>query len=148
MDQQPIQPVQNQKPEVQKNPRVLWWLVIMLVAALGLGIWSKVSKHEANTNVNTPAANTNVVANTNATTSYLYPGKDGKTALELLKVAYPNTVTKTSGSLGEYVTSINGREAASNEYWQLLVNGKSSDVGASQYLTKSTDVLEWKLTSF
>lgn len=153
--QQPVQPTPKQKPEVQKVSRSLWWLAVMVAAALGLGVWSWVSKDQtnanvnaSNANVNTSTANVNVVANTNTAASYLYPGKDGKNALELLKLAYPNTTTKSSGSLGEYVTSINGREAGSNEYWQFLVNGKSSDVGASTYVTKSTDMIEWKLTSF
>lgn len=153
--QQPVQPVPNQKPEVQKASRSLWWLAVMVVVALGLGVWSWVSKDQSNANVNasnanvnTSTANVNVGANTNTAASYLYPGKDGKNAMELLKVAYPSTVTKTSGSLGEYVTGINGKEAGSNEYWQFLVNGKSSDVGASSYITKSTDTIEWKLTAF
>jgi len=112
----------------------------MLVAALGLGLWSKVTKHEVNANVNSASS-------TNAATSYLYPGRDGKTALELLKVAYPDTTTKSSGSLGELVTSINGKEAGSNEYWEFLVNGVAATVGAGSYVTKSTDMIEWKLTS-
>jgi hypothetical protein len=119
----------------------------MLVAALGLGIWSQVNKQETNVNVNTPVANANVVT-TNAATTYLYPGQDGKTALELLKGAYPSTVTKSSGSLGEQVMSINGKEAGSNEFWEFLVNGTAATVGASTYVTKSTDMIEWKLTSF
>lgn len=120
----------------------------MIVVALGLGVWSRVSKYKANTNGNTPTANTNVAVNTNAATSYLYSGQDGKTALELLKTAYPNTTTKSSGSLGEQVMSINGKEAKSNEYWQFLVNGTAATVGAGSYVTKSTDMIEWRLTSF
>ncbi len=120
----------------------------MLVIALGLGVWARVSKDEVSENLNVPTANANSTVNASAATSYLYPGKDGKTALELLKVAYPSTVTKSSGSLGEQVVSINGREAGSNEYWQFLVNGTAADVGAGAYMTKSTDMVEWKLTSF
>jgi len=119
----------------------------MLVAALGLGIWSQANKHESNVNVDTPVANANI-GTTNAATTYLYPGQDGKTALELLKGAYPSTVTKSSGSLGEQVMSINGKEAGSNEFWEFLVNGTAATVGASTYVTKSTDMIEWKLTSF
>jgi hypothetical protein len=149
MDQQSsVQPAKKQIPEVPKATRSLWWLVVMLAVALGLGVWARMSKDEANTNVNTPAANTNVAANTNAATTYLYPGQDGKNALELLKLAYPNTATKSSGSLGEQVMSINGQEAGSNEFWEFLVNGAAATVGAGSYVTKSTDMIEWKLTSF
>jgi hypothetical protein len=126
-----------------KQNKVLWWLPAMLVVALGLGVWSWVAKESTNTN------NTNVANhNTNVATSYRYPGQDGKNALELLKTTYPNTTTKTSGSLGEQVMSINGIEAKSNEYWEFLVNGAAASVGAGAYVTKSTDTITWKLTSF
>ena len=152
MDQpQSVPPVQNQKPIVQHASRSLWWLAVIVVVALGLSLWSWVNKDSANTNTanaNTAGQNSNVSQNTNAAATYSYAGQDGKTALELLKAVYPNTRTKVSGSLGEQVMGINGREAGSNEYWQFLVNGKAADVGPSAYVTKSTDMIEWKLTSF
>ncbi len=128
-----------------KKQRSLWWLVVLVVAALGVSIWSWVSKDSANSNTaptNTATQNVNV-----APTTYTYPGQDGKNALELLKTAYPNTTTKTS-SLGEYVTAINGVEAASNQGWVYTVNGAEVTVGADKYVTKSADIVEWKLTSF
>lgn len=90
---------------------------------------------------------TNVNAQSVAT-SFTYPGQDGKTALELLKAKYPQTSTKTAEGMGEYVTGINCRDAGASEYWEFKVNGISSEVGAGTYVTKSTDTLEWKLTSF
>lgn len=146
----------NQQPVAQKS-RSLWLVIALGIVALVAGVWAWMGNNNANTN-STSTANTNVVtqnvntaaANTNtaAVTTYSYKGQDGKTALELLKAAYPKSTTKTSGSLGEYVTGINGQEAGTSEYWEFLVNGKSSAVGAGSYVTKSTDTLEWKLTSF
>ena len=78
----------------------------------------------------------------------MYSGQDGKTALELLKLAYPNTTTKTAASLGEYVTGIDGHEASSSQFWKFSVNGTESSVGAGSYVTKSADVIMWELTSF
>jgi hypothetical protein len=97
-------------------------------------------------NVNS-AANANSATNTNTATTYLYPGQDGKSALELLKVKFPNTTTNKSDQ-GEYVTGINGITAGSKQYWKFLVNGKEAPVGADTYKTKSTDVISWELSSF
>jgi hypothetical protein len=97
-------------------------------------------------NINS-AANLNSSTNTNAATTYMYPGQDGKNALELLKAKFTDTTTKTS-NLGEYVTGINGVTASDKQYWKFLVNGKEAAVGADKYVTKSTDVISWELTSF
>ncbi len=137
-----------------KNPRVLWWLAVVLAAAIGVSIWSKVAPHKANGNTNAPT-NVNVAQNVNqapantnsATANYTYPGQDGQTALALLKTAYPNTVTKTS-SIGEYVTAINGQAASGNQGWIFKVNGAEPAVGADKYVTKSSDTIEWDLASF
>lgn len=143
----------SQQPVVQKS-RSVWLAIALLVVGIGAGAWAWNSNRSATNgvsdNANVAVQNVNAAANTNtvSATTYSYAGQDGKTALELLKIAYPNSTTKTSGSLGEYVTGINGREAGSSEFWELFVNGTSSSVGASAYVTKSTDTLEWKLTSF
>lgn len=76
-----------------------------------------------------------------------YKGKDGITALVLLQ---DNATIVTSGT-GEmaYVTTINGVTAnPKNQYWQLFLNDKSASVGAGSLVTKSTDTITWKLSSF
>lgn len=76
-----------------------------------------------------------------------YKGKDGITALALLQ---ENATIVTSGT-GEmaYVTTINGVTAnPKNQYWQLFLNDKSASVGAGSLVTKSTDTITWKLSSF
>ncbi len=74
-----------------------------------------------------------------------YNGQDGITAGEL--IAQVATIKKDSYGM---VASINGLEPDSkkNQYWQFLVNGVSSTVGADTYVTKSTDIITWEITSF
>ncbi len=73
-----------------------------------------------------------------------YQGEEGKNALDLLKAKY-KVETKSFGSAGEFVESINGVKPDSKHFWKFFVNGKSASVGASSYVTKSSDVLEWKI---
>ena len=75
-----------------------------------------------------------------------YNGREGKNALELLKSTY-TVETKSYGSAGEFVESINGIKPDANHFWEFFVNGKSASVGAGSYITKSDDVLEWKLNT-
>ena len=74
----------------------------------------------------------------------VYQGQDNKTALEILQADY-QVETETFAGVGEFVKSINGIAPASDQFWAFYVNGESSNVGASQYQTKSTDKIEWKL---
>lgn len=85
---------------------------------------------------------------TNDNKQITYRGKDGITALALLgQVAK----VETSGT-GEmaFVTSINGVSADStkNEYWAFDINGQPATVGAGSYVTKNSDTITWKLSSF
>ncbi len=73
-----------------------------------------------------------------------YNGQEGKNALELLKAKY-TVETKSYGSAGEFVESINGVKPDTKHFWKFFVNGKSASVGAGSYVTKDSDVLEWKL---
>ncbi len=51
---------------------------------------------------------------------------------------------RTFPSLGFFVDEINGQKNAKGFYWTLYVNGVYSTVGASQYVVKTGDVIEWK----
>lgn len=75
---------------------------------------------------------------------FSYNGLEGQDALSLLKLAYA-VETKDFGSLGEMVVGINGVKPAKDEFWAFYVNGQSSNVGASSYITKNDDKIEWKL---
>lgn len=71
-----------------------------------------------------------------------YDGQDGKTALELLKTRA--TIETQDFSVGIYVTSINGVQNSQDHYWMFYLNGELSSVGADQYVTKSSDKIEWR----
>jgi hypothetical protein len=73
-----------------------------------------------------------------------YQGQEGKNALELLKQKYPVEVKSFSG-VGEFVDAINGVKPDEKHFWSFYVNGAQSNTGASTYITKSSDVIEWKL---
>ena len=78
------------------------------------------------------------------TTTITYPGVEGKNALELLKASHVVKTQEFAGA-GEFVSEINGVAPDANHFWSFYVNGEQSQVGASQYITKSTDTIEWKL---
>lgn len=87
------------------------------------------------------------VLGTSASKELTYNGKDGVTALVLLEKT-AKVVTSGTGD-GAFVTSINGLEAnPKNEFWSFNVNGEPAVVGAGSYVTKSSDVITWKLSSF
>ncbi len=75
--------------------------------------------------------------------SYRYTEK--QTALQLLKATHA-VETKSYGDMGEFVLSIDGIKPDSKHFWEFIVNGKSSNVGASSYILKAGDKVEWKLT--
>jgi hypothetical protein len=77
-----------------------------------------------------------------------YAGKVGKTALELLQT---HAIAEVSGAgTSAFVTGINGRMAdnAKKEFWAFYINGKPSQVGAGSYVTKTGDVIEWKIETY
>ncbi|HEV8601091.1 MAG TPA: DUF4430 domain-containing protein [Patescibacteria group bacterium] len=73
-----------------------------------------------------------------------YKGVDGKNALELLQASHQVEVKHYS--FGDMVISIDGVMPDPNtHFWSFYVNGQLSQVGASAYVTKSSDILEWKI---
>jgi len=75
-----------------------------------------------------------------------YQGVEGKNALELLKESHEVETQKFD--FGELVSSIDGQASdPSTNFWAFYVNGKMAQVGASDYQTKTSDTIEWKLDS-
>ncbi len=128
----------------------------ILVLALGLtlagascGLTTKVQNTNSavvNTTVTTnTAANANVTANTNAATvsSVTYAGQDGKNALELLQVHH-----QVDTSAQGFVNAIDSKKPGDHEFWAFYVNGDQAQVGAKDFVTKTTDAIEWKLEKY
>ena len=77
------------------------------------------------------------------TTTIEYQGQDGQTALDLLKNAH--RVEAKHYSFGDLVTSIDGIAPDSKHFWSFYINGQFSQVGASTYVTKSSDQIKWQI---
>lgn len=74
----------------------------------------------------------------------------GKNVLDAtISVTNGNTLSTGSG-INAFVTAINGRVADSkkHEFWELIINGKSSDVGAGSAIVKNNDKIEWKISTY
>jgi len=56
--------------------------------------------------------------------------------------------TDYGGNMGIFITSFNGINAASNQYFEFRVNGVSSTLGVSGYKCNDGDKLDFVLTSF
>ena len=73
-----------------------------------------------------------------------YVGKKDSTALAQLKEQTEGVTTKPS-SFGEYVDSIGAyRGGQDGKYWRFYVDGKMASVGASTYVSKGGETIEWK----
>jgi hypothetical protein len=74
----------------------------------------------------------------------------GSTAWDAITAAVgPENVkfTDYGGSLGVFINGFYGVVPAGNAYWEFGVNGKSSDVGVSQYIVQDRDVIEFHISS-
>jgi hypothetical protein len=75
-----------------------------------------------------------------------YEGRDGRTALDLLREA-GHDVRVTESSLGDYVTAIGDVEATGSGWWTFTANGKLPNVGADAYVTSTGEAIEWRFGS-
>lgn len=89
--------------------------------------------------------NGTIVLPTVAVETISYKGKNGVDALTLLKAR--TTVEQDKSGL---VVAINDKkaDAKKREYWAFYVNGKMATVGPSDYKTKDTDMIEWKIERY
>lgn len=68
------------------------------------------------------------------------------TVYDILTISHKVTATSYGSGMGEFVQSIDGITPDSKHFWELYINGKSSNVGASTYVLKDGDIIEWKLS--
>ena len=125
--------------------QLLALLVVSVIAIGGIYVFDGAKDKPASTAdaVTTSQVATASISADGKTASYM--GVDGKTALELLK-SYTKSDTKTFSGLGEYVVSINGLVSDDGKnYWSFYINDVAAQVGAGDYVTKSTDKIEWRL---
>ena len=75
--------------------------------------------------------------------------KDGSVYYVMTTLASSTTAhftfkAKEYPGMGYLIEEINGVKGANGKYWTFYVNGKSSDVGVSQYKLKNGDVIDWR----
>jgi hypothetical protein len=112
--------------------------VVVAVIIIAAGVGSGIYIHDNNSG--------HVQTTTNSQhqiTQISYAGKNGENAFVLLK-KYA-TVQAKHYSFGYLVTSIDGVVGSGSKYWTFFVNGREASVGASSYITKSSDKITWKL---
>jgi len=138
------------------------FVIVSIIAVIGI-IYAFTQKpvYPSNTNLETtqdqnndslPSTNTSVRPGDGddiqsvqlvPTTTIEYKGQDGKNALELLLASHQ--VEYKHYDFGDMVTTIDGITPDSSHFWALYVNDQFSQVGASAYITKSTDTLRWQI---
>lgn len=69
----------------------------------------------------------------------------GASAYDLLTIEHKVTSINYGSGMGEMVLSIDGIKPDNKHFWEFLVNGKFSNLGASNYVLKDGDEVEWKL---
>lgn len=76
---------------------------------------------------------------------FSYKGQSGKNALSLL-----GEKAEISRDKSGMVASINGRvvDQSKHEFWAFFVNGKLASVGPADYITRATDIVEWKIQTY
>lgn len=82
------------------------------------------------------------------TSTYSLPVHANETALDLMRTAASSTSFRFSGkeypSMGLFVDSIDGIPSHNGMDWFLYLNGKSSELGASEAPVHAGDVVEWR----
>ena len=120
---------------------------VLVVLGLGTGglIWANQSKKSTTTSTSQTQTKTTTI---DATPTVTYKGQSGETALALLQKIAKVDMTGTGDNA--YVTGINGVSADSTkkQYWEFDINGTSASVGAGSYVTKDTDTITWKLSTY
>jgi hypothetical protein len=121
-----------------------WVLAAAALTFTGCGNDAKVER--ANAHASTATSSTTAGAPDRDLHRIAYDGKDGETALELLRDAGYD-VTLEHSSLGDYVTAIGDVAATKSQYWQYEVDGKLPNVGADAFETTDGQRVEWRYGS-
>jgi hypothetical protein len=108
--------------------------VIIVGGLIGFGIVNQ-DKNTDTTTTASPTASVNKEL-------ISYQGQDGQKAIDVLKASH--TVVTEDSSFGPFVKGIDGLVADSAHYWAFYVNGQYATIGAHQYDSKSSDLIEWK----
>lgn len=73
-----------------------------------------------------------------------YGGVENITALATLRELCD--VKTQSSDYGDFVTTIDGKDAGTENFWAFYVNDVMAEVGAGSYIAKDGDKIKWELT--
>lgn len=137
------------KEKTSKANIVIIIISIIVLIAGGFGIWWFIEQENTN-KIETSTENIEQVESENESSKagdiIAYNGVKGKTATELLGELYESRVEiKTDSDGVKIVSAIDGVASNEEQKWELFVNGKLYKKDPSLYVTKNTDLLEWKL---
>jgi hypothetical protein len=91
-----------------------------------------------------------VIESANTVSSKSYTIASGSNVIQLLEIDHILDTTYFNG-LGLYVNAIDGEFAywvPNQQFWELLVNSRVSDLGASNYILKANDVITWRIVTY
>lgn len=128
----------------RKNLLILILGIVIVTLGFNLSLGSYLSTQKSNKVLNLLPTQAKV-SQDKSLDRFTYKGKEGVDALSLLKEK-----TKIEQNSTGLVTSINGKKSneRDREYWAFYVNEELSEVGPKNYITKSTDSIEWKLERY
>ncbi len=123
--------------------------VILLFAVISFLTFSKSEKNQDNTNQVQNQETTLTIKTSSEYSLVDISGFIGKTALDATETSVKEIKTEGSG-INAYVVSIEGRMADTkkNEFWELIINDKPSEVGAGSYIIKAGDKIVWQINTF
>jgi hypothetical protein len=119
------------------------WLFVggtVIVVGIALGATTLIANHFQDQTTTVHAdANPNAL---NSITSFTQKGSDGKSVLDVLEESH-QVETINQGSLGVYITSIDGKQSGPDGFWLFSINGQIGENTADKTITTNTQTIEW-----
>jgi len=136
-----------------KNNKIIL-IIIGISLLLFFGFWNLKQQNQ-----NTPIQNEKVVQEFKANLVIADEGSNptfdisqyiGRTVLEATRSVLNGNIKTTGENEKAFVTNINGRNADTkkHEFWELLVNGKQTEVGAGTLKIQNGDNVVWKISTY
>jgi hypothetical protein len=122
-------------------------LIILLFGFWNLKIRSQKTNVQNEKTIQTVSASLTIINGSN-TQNFDISSFIGKTALEATEA---NTQVVANGTgMNAFITSLDGKtiDPKKHEFWELLVNGEPSQVGAGSYSIQNNDQITWKINTY
>jgi hypothetical protein len=118
------------------------WQQVLLVLVLILTAGYVMNLQRASVKLNNNSENKEKLVSGEV---FEYKGEEGKDALTLLKEKTEIELDKVG-----MVVSIDGKKAdlEKREFWGFYVNGEMAQVGAADYRSKDTDIIDWRIENY